>query len=34
MKICHVTTFWPTRYGHAIYTENLIRGMRSFSDDI
>jgi len=33
MKICHVTTFWPTRYGHAIYTENLIRGMRSFSDD-
>jgi glycosyltransferase involved in cell wall biosynthesis len=29
MKICHVTTYWPTcNYGHTHYTENLMRGMR------
>ncbi|MGD0837516.1 MAG: glycosyltransferase [Polyangia bacterium] len=29
MKICHITTFWPTsRFGHTHYTENLMRGMR------
>jgi glycosyltransferase involved in cell wall biosynthesis len=29
MKICHITTYWPTsHYGHTHYTENLMRGMR------
>jgi glycosyltransferase involved in cell wall biosynthesis len=29
MKICHITTYWPTcNYGHTHYTENLMRGMR------
>jgi len=29
MKICHITTYWPTsNFGHTHYTENLIRGMR------
>jgi glycosyltransferase involved in cell wall biosynthesis len=29
MKICHITTYWPTcSYGHTHYTENLMRGMR------
>lgn len=28
MKICHVTTFWPNRFGHTHYTDNLVRGMR------
>ena len=29
MKICHVTTFWPNRWGHSHYTDNLIAGMRA-----
>lgn len=30
MKICHITTYWPTsNYGHTHYTENLMRGMRA-----
>lgn len=29
MKICHLTTYWPTsHFGHTHYTENLVRGMR------
>lgn len=28
MKVCHVTTFWPNRFGHTHYTDNLVRGMR------
>jgi len=29
MKICHITTYWPTcNFGHTHYTENLIHGMR------
>jgi glycosyltransferase involved in cell wall biosynthesis len=28
MKICHLTTFWPNRFGHTHYTDNLIVGMR------
>lgn len=29
MKICHITTYWPTsHYGHTHYTENLMRGMQ------
>jgi D-inositol-3-phosphate glycosyltransferase len=29
MKICHLTTYWPTsHFGHTHYTENLMRGMR------
>lgn len=28
MKICHLTTFWPNRFGHTHYTDNLIAGMR------
>jgi glycosyltransferase involved in cell wall biosynthesis len=28
MKICHLTTFWPNRFGHTHYTDNLINGMR------
>jgi len=27
MKICHLTTFWPNRFGHTHYTDNLIAGM-------
>jgi glycosyltransferase involved in cell wall biosynthesis len=29
MKICHLSTFWPNRFGHTHYTDNLIRGMRA-----
>jgi len=29
MRICHISTFWPTTGGHTHYTDNLIRGMRS-----
>src|SRR3569623_1158317 len=29
MRICHISTFWPTSGGHTHYTDNLIRGMRS-----
>jgi glycosyltransferase involved in cell wall biosynthesis len=29
MKICHVSTFWPNRWGHSHYTDNLIKGMRA-----
>jgi glycosyltransferase involved in cell wall biosynthesis len=28
MRICHVTNYWPNRFGHAHYTEALIQGMR------
>ena len=29
MKICHITTYWPTsNFGHTHYTENLISGMQ------
>ena len=29
MKICHITTYWPTaNFGHTHYTENLMRGMQ------
>jgi glycosyltransferase involved in cell wall biosynthesis len=28
MKICHLSTFWPNRFGHTHYTDNLITGMR------
>jgi len=34
MKICHITTYWPTcNFGHTHYTENLIRGMRSHQQE-
>jgi len=29
VKICHLSTFWPNRFGHTHYTDNLIRGMRA-----
>jgi glycosyltransferase involved in cell wall biosynthesis len=28
MKVCHLSTFWPNRFGHTHYTDNLIAGMR------
>jgi glycosyltransferase involved in cell wall biosynthesis len=28
MRISHLSTFWPNRFGHTHYTDNLIRGMR------
>ena len=29
MKICHITTYWPTAdFGHTHYTENLMHGMQ------
>lgn len=33
MKICHLSTFWPNRFGHTHYTDNLIRGMRAHRQD-
>ena len=34
MKICHITTYWPTcNFGHTHYTENLIRGMRQHQQE-
>jgi len=34
MKICHVSTFWPTiSYGHTVYVDNLISGMRVHSPE-
>lgn len=34
MKVCHVGTFWPTvSYGHTVYVDNLIRGMRTHQPD-
>jgi len=29
MRICHISTFWPTTGGHTHYTDNLIGGMRA-----
>lgn len=29
MKISHLSTFWPNRFGHTHYTDNLIAGMRT-----
>jgi glycosyltransferase involved in cell wall biosynthesis len=29
MRICHLSTFWPNRFGHTHYTDNLIRGMQA-----
>ena len=29
MRICHVTNFWPNRFGHAHYTDALIAGIRA-----
>lgn len=28
MRICHVTTFWPNRFGHTHYTDALIKGIQ------
>lgn len=28
MKISHLSTFWPNRFGHTHYTDNLVTGMR------
>ena len=34
MKICHITTYWPTTdFGHSHYTENLMRGMQSHQQE-
>jgi glycosyltransferase involved in cell wall biosynthesis len=29
MKISHLSTFWPNRFGHTHYTNNLLNGMRA-----
>jgi D-inositol-3-phosphate glycosyltransferase len=29
MRIAHISNFWPNRFGHAHYTENLINGIRA-----
>gem|GEM_PF-5772739 len=31
MKICHLSTLWPNRFGHTHHTDNLIR-VRLLSD--
>lgn len=29
MRVCHITTFWPNRFGHTHYTDALIRGIQT-----
>ena len=33
MKICHLSTFWPNRFGHTHYTNELIRGMQAHESE-
>lgn len=33
VKVCHLSTFWPSHLGHTHYTDNLIRGMRAHQPD-
>jgi glycosyltransferase involved in cell wall biosynthesis len=33
MRIAHVTNYWPNRYGHAHYTQNLLNGIHALRPD-